>query len=124
MLTATPQFVDPLILMRVIRNEAHRRIVFLIAEKSMHRPFVGAMARAIGAVPVGRALDKVHSATGKICLPDPDNNPCLIQGVGTNFTSKDFQVGGLLVLPKVKGEAASAEIFEIKSDKEIRLKRP
>jgi len=43
------QFIDPLILMREARREAGRRISFLIAESSMRRKFVGAVARAIAA---------------------------------------------------------------------------
>jgi len=110
--------------MRVVRNEAKRRIVFLIAEKSIHRPFVGTMARMIGAVPVGRALDSTKSAPGKIYLPDPDKNPCLVKGNGVNFKAADFQVGGLLVLPTVKHAAANAEILDIVSEDEIQLKKP
>jgi len=109
--------------MRVVRNEAKRRIVFLIAEKSIHRPFVGTMARMIGAVPVGRALDSTKSVPGKIYLPDPDENPCLVKGNGTNFKATHFQVGGLLVLPTVKHAAANAEILDIVSEDEIQLKK-
>jgi len=116
------QFVDPLILMRVIRTEARRRIAFLIAEKSTRRPFVGKVARMAGAVPVGRALDSTRAATGKIYLPDPTNDPLLIGGVRTQF-KKEAQVGGLLVLPSVNGTAANTEIVEIRSNEEIRLKR-
>jgi glycerol-3-phosphate O-acyltransferase/dihydroxyacetone phosphate acyltransferase len=118
------QFVDPLILMRVVRMEAHRRIAFLIAEKSMRRKFIGAGASLVGAVPVGRALDSTKSMPGKIYLPDPDNDPQLVRGVGTDFEHKDFQVGGLLVLPSVKNTAANAEILEINGPEEIRLKKP
>src|SRR5579871_76247 len=109
--------------MRVVRNEAKRRIVFLIAEKSIHRAFIGTMARAIGAVPVGRALDSTKCVPGKIYLPDPDNDPLLVRGTGTNFKSPDFQIGGLLVLPNVNHAAANAEIMEIIGPEEIRLKK-
>ena len=108
--------------MRVIRTEAHRRIAFLIAEKSMRRKFIGAAARAAGAVPVGRALDSTKAATGTIYLPNPKNEPLLIRGVGTQF-EKDAQIGGLLVLPTVNGTAANSEILEIHSNEEIRLKK-
>ena len=116
------QFVDPLILMRVIRMEAHRRIAFLIAEKSMRRRFIGTAARAVGAVPVGRALDSTKTATGRIYLPDPAGDPMLIRGVGTQF-QKEAQVGGLLVLPTVNGSAANTEILEIQGNEQIRLKK-
>jgi glycerol-3-phosphate O-acyltransferase/dihydroxyacetone phosphate acyltransferase len=110
--------------MRVIRAEAHRRVAFLIAEKSMHRKFIGTAAGLVGAVPVGRALDSTKKMKGKIYLPDPEKSPLLVRGVGTNFEHKDVQVGGLLVLPKVKGVAANAEILEIVGPEEIRLKKP
>ncbi|KAI9782764.1 MAG: hypothetical protein M1816_001716 [Peltula sp. TS41687] len=118
------QFVDPLILMRTIRLEAHRRIAILIAEKSMRRKFIGAMARLLGAVPVSRALDMVKRGEGKIYLPDPVHDPTLVRGVGTKFDSPDVQAGGLLVLPSVNGTAANAEILEIHGPEEIRLKKP
>ena len=116
------QFVDPLILMRVIKMEAGRRIAWLIAEKSMRRNFVGGMARAAGAVPVGRALDSTKPGSGKIYLPDPQNDPTLIRGVGTQF-EKECQVGGLLILPTVNGDAANTEISEIRGNEEVRLKK-
>lgn len=115
------QFVDPLILMRVIRMEARRRVAFLIAEKSMRRKFIGGLARAAGAVPVARALDSTKTATGEIYLPDPVNTPKVIRGTGTQF-DKEAQIGGLLVLPSVNGTAANAEILEIHGPEEISLK--
>ncbi|EON69068.1 hypothetical protein W97_08381 [Coniosporium apollinis CBS 100218] len=118
------QFVDPLILMRVVRTEGHRRISFLIAEKSMKRKFIGWFARSVGAVSVGRALDLTKPAPGKVYLPDPVNDPLLLRGVGTDFEAKDFQAGGLIVLPSVNSTAANAEILEIHGKEEIRLKKP
>lgn len=90
----------------------------------MRRKFIGFGASLVGAVPVGRALDSTKSAPGKIYLPDPDNDPLLIRGVGTNFEKSDVQVGGLLVLPSVNQTAANAEIAEINGREEIRLKKP
>lgn len=78
----------------------------------------------MGSIPVGRALDKVKSAKGKIFLPDQDNDPTLIQGVGTDFTSGDFQKGGLIVLPKVGNQTPSSDIADIVSATELRLKKP
>jgi glycerol-3-phosphate O-acyltransferase / dihydroxyacetone phosphate acyltransferase len=118
------QFVDPLILMRLIRKEAHRRVAFLIAESSMKRKIIGLGARMVGAVPVGRAMDNKTSVPGKIYLPDPDDDPLQVRGDGTDFETKDFQVGGRLVLPTVNKAAASAEILEIVGPEEIRLRKP
>jgi len=119
------QFVDPLILGGTVRHDAKRRISFLIAEKSLRRRFVGFAASVVGSVGVGRALDLKKPAKGKIWLPDPDGDPTLIKGRGTEFTdSKQFMQGGLLVLPSVNNEAANTEIEEVISDEEIRLKKP
>ncbi|KAL8921515.1 MAG: hypothetical protein Q9208_005669 [Pyrenodesmia sp. 3 TL-2023] len=116
------QFVDPLILMRVIKTEAQRRISWLIAEKSMKRRFIGAAAAMLGPVSVGRALDSTKPGSGKIYLPDPEGDPLLIRGNGTHF-EKEAEVGGLLVLPTVNGLAANSEIAEIHGAEEIRLKK-
>ncbi|RMZ88491.1 hypothetical protein DV736_g4280, partial [Chaetothyriales sp. CBS 134916] len=118
------QFVDSLILMRIFKREANRRISWLIAETSTKRKFIGALSAAVGAIPVGRALDKVKPAKGKIFLADEANDPTLIHGVGTDFTNRDFQVGGLIVLPKRGNQAPSTEIKEIISSTELRLKKP
>jgi glycerol-3-phosphate O-acyltransferase / dihydroxyacetone phosphate acyltransferase len=118
------QFVDPLILMRVLRIDANRRVSFLIAEKSMKRRFIGTAAAAVGALPVARALDSVKPAKGRIYLPDPEDDPTLVRGIDTDFKSKDFEIGGLIVLPKVRGQTPSTEIAEIMSPTELRLKKP
>ncbi|KAK6383269.1 hypothetical protein LTR65_010325 [Meristemomyces frigidus] len=119
------QFIDPLVLMRVVRQDAHRRIAFLIAEKSMRRRFIGAAASLVGPVSVGRALDSKKAAPGKIYLPDAEGDATLVKGNGTDFTNgKLFQAGGLLVLPSVDGTAANCEIQEVLGPDEIRLKKP
>lgn len=118
------QFVDPLILMRVLRQDCARRVSWLIAEKSTKRRFIGWGSRTVGAVPVGRALDSKKPAVGKIYLPDPEGDPTLIKGVNTKFDNGTFQVGGLLVLPSVAGEAANTEIKEVLGPDQIRLKKP
>ncbi|CZT40927.1 probable CTR1 suppressor protein [Rhynchosporium secalis] len=118
------QFVDPLILMRTLRTECHRRAAFLIAAKSMNRWLIGWFARKVGAVPVGRALDMVKPGSGTIYLPDPINDPLLVRGVGTRFDGEEVQIGGLLVLPSINGTAANAEVEEVISATEIKLKKP
>lgn len=109
--------------MRTIRNEAHRRVAILVAAKSMKRAFIGWGSRQVGAVSVGRALDLVKPAKGKVYMPSPIDDPLLIRGVGTNF-EKEAQVGGLLVLPSAEGTSANTEILEINGAEELRLKKP
>ena len=110
--------------MQTFKHEAKRRISWLIAEKSLKRKFVGGLASAVGSISVGRALDRVGPAKGRIFLPDQDNDPCLIQGVGTSFKNGTFQVGGLIVLPRIGNQTPSSDIAEIISDTELRLKKP
>jgi glycerol-3-phosphate O-acyltransferase/dihydroxyacetone phosphate acyltransferase len=115
--------------MREARREAGRRISFLIAEKSMRRRFVGAVARAIAAsisplrtpliylVPVMRAQDLTQPHPGTISLPDR-TQPLQITGSGTQFT--DLKPGMSLVLPN---EIGTAEIASIESDTLVTLKK-
>lgn len=110
--------------MRVLRTDANRRVSFLIAEKSMKRRFIGTASAAVGALPVSRALDSVKAAKGKIFLASPEDDPTLIHGIDTDFKNGDFEVGGLIVLPKVRGQTPSTEIAEIISPTELRLKKP
>ena len=108
--------------MRVVRTEARRRIAFLIAEKSMRQWAIGTFARLAGAVPVGRAMDSQKPGKGLIYLPDPTNDPTLVRGIGTQF-DRDTEVGGLLVLPPVENNSASADILEILGPEEVRMKK-
>ncbi|KAJ6084066.1 hypothetical protein N7486_010866 [Penicillium sp. IBT 16267x] len=118
------QFVDSLVLMRVIRSEAHRRISWLIAEKSFRRKFIGLLARGIGTLPVARAMDNLKPGKGTIYLPDPVNEPTLLRGVGTNFEDPAFEVEGTIALPTIKGTSHSTAIAEIRGPEELVLKKP
>jgi glycerol-3-phosphate O-acyltransferase/dihydroxyacetone phosphate acyltransferase len=110
--------------MRTLRTECHRRAAFLIAAKSMNRWLIGWFARKVGAVPVGRALDMVKPGFGTVYFPDPINDPLLVRGLNTKFDGEQVQIGGLLVLPSMGGTAANAEIAEVISPDELRLKKP
>ncbi|KAL4821812.1 hypothetical protein BDW67DRAFT_149578 [Aspergillus spinulosporus] len=118
------QFVDSLILMRVLRTEAHRRISFLIAEKSFRRKFIGLLARGIGTVPVARAMDLLKPGQGTVYLPDPVNQPTLLRGVGTNFEAPGFEKDGTIALPTINGTSHSTSIAEIRGPEELILKKP
>ncbi|KAI6781025.1 putative acyltransferase -like protein [Emericellopsis cladophorae] len=118
------QFVDALLLQRVLRQEANRRVSLLIAQKSVHG-FIGWGSRQVGAVPVGRAQDAAKPATGRIYLPDPINDPTLVRGVGTKFGQGEGEVQGMLFLPSgKKTTGANVDIAQILSPEEVRIKRP
>ncbi|RYO73640.1 hypothetical protein DL764_010418 [Monosporascus ibericus] len=117
------QFVDALVLQRTLKNEAKRRVGFLVAKKSVHG-FVGYASRQTGSVPVGRPQDVAKPAKGTIYLPNPIKDPTLIRGMGTDF-EKETEVGGMLFLPSVKGQTGtSAEIAQILGPEELRIRRP
>ncbi|KAK7203681.1 hypothetical protein BZA70DRAFT_297005 [Myxozyma melibiosi] len=113
------QFIDPIMLMRLIRNEAGRRVSFLIAAASMKRKFIGTIAKAINTIPVARAQDLAKPASGTVYIKDRSDTETLY-GENTKFTT-ECVVGGLIMLSKNVG---TAEISEIVSDSELKLKKP
>ena len=65
------QFVDALVLL----SQLPRDISFLIAQKSMKRPVIGHVARALRSVPVVRAQDVAVPGEGvltRVCAAPPD----------------------------------------------------
>ncbi|KAF8924493.1 hypothetical protein EDD21DRAFT_389134 [Dissophora ornata] len=109
------QFVDPLVLMR----ECGRRVSFLAAKKSMDRPWIGAFARSMNAIPVERPQDLAKPGSGTIKLLDRYDDPLRVTGVNTRFT-KELMVGDIVQLPKDVGSAVVAEIV---SDTELIVKK-
>ena len=119
------QFVDSAVLMRLLKSHAGRRVSFLTAEKSMREPYIGAMAGAMGALPVARGMDKAKAGIGTVYLPDAASDPTLLRGVDTDFTTADFMVGGSVTLPKLGKEPPENQtIAEIISETELRIKNP
>lgn len=112
------QFIDPMLIMQQVKRLAGRRVSFLIAEKSLHRKFIGTMARMALSIGVVRAQDNLKPAAGKIRI-DFDKDPLLVIGEGTQFT-KDAEPKGLIGLPKSLG---NVEISEIISDTELRIRK-
>lgn len=115
------QFVDPLVLMTSVRKAAGRRVSLLTAAKSYRTWYVGVPARLCSAIPVERAQDLVHAATGKIRVENfgPENENVVIIGEGTRFKS-EAMAKGLIGLPRYLG---NAQIEEIESDTRLRLRK-
>ncbi|GME44801.1 Phospholipid/glycerol acyltransferase [Neofusicoccum parvum] len=119
------QFVDSVLLMHILKQHAARRVNFLIAEKSMREPYIGTLAGRMGALPVVRAMDNIKPGEGQIYLPDPETDPTLVRGKGTDFKSSKFMVGGAIILPKVDNESPDQQpIAEILGPDELRLRAP
>ncbi|CAO1620858.1 unnamed protein product [Jaminaea pallidilutea] len=114
------QFLDPLLLASEVRRGSGRRVAFLIAEKSIKRRFIGSAARLMQSIPVTRAADGAKPGKGLI-THHPSGDPLLVQGKGTKFTTQ-LEPKGQIVLPKWTGYA-SAEVVEILSDTEVKIKK-
>ncbi|KAG8908510.1 hypothetical protein FRB99_005870 [Tulasnella sp. 403] len=113
------QFLDPILLASEAFREAHRRPAFLIAAKSLKRRVVGTFARLMGSIPVVRAADDAKPGKGRIAL-SPDD-PCIVIGYNTSFTTQ-LAPRKQILLPKSVGSAA-AEVLEVISDTEARVKK-
>ncbi|KAF8654085.1 hypothetical protein AX16_003618 [Volvariella volvacea WC 439] len=113
------QFLDPLLLSLEVWKETSRPVQFLAAAKSMERKAVGAFIRMMSSIPVARAADSAKPGIGKIWL-SPDD-PCLVLGEGTKFLS-EFTPRMQILFPKSVNSAV-AEVSEVLSDTELRVKR-
>ncbi|TFK42612.1 glycerol-3-phosphate O-acyltransferase [Crucibulum laeve] len=113
------QFLDPLLLSLEVYRETGRHVQFLAAAKSMERKAVGFFARLMDSIPVSRAADSAKPGTGVVWI-SPDD-PCLVCGEGTRFT-EEFSSRMQIMLPKSVNSAV-AEVTEVLSDTELRIKR-
>ena len=112
------QFLDPLLLASEVRYSSGRHVSFLIAQKSLNRPFIGTIARLLQSISVRRAADSAKTGEGFLTR---GKDAMHIVGVGTEFT-KQLEQRGQIVLEKETGYA-SAEVAEILSDTELRTKK-
>ncbi|KAH8827842.1 glycerol-3-phosphate O-acyltransferase [Flagelloscypha sp. PMI_526] len=112
------QFLD-LNLGYEVYKETGRRVRFLVAAASMKRRVIGDLARMIEGIPVERAGDAAKPGLGKL-LPSP-TDPTLIIGEGTSF-KKEVTPKMQILLPKTAG-SLSAEVVEVISDTELRIKK-
>lgn len=74
---------------------------------------------SIRTVPVTRAADSAKAGTGRVWLSP--NDPCLVLGEDTKFKS-EFSPRMQIMLPKSLNSAV-AEVSEVISDTELRVKR-
>ncbi|KAI0062297.1 glycerol-3-phosphate O-acyltransferase [Artomyces pyxidatus] len=113
------QFIDPLLLMLEVHRETRRQVHNLAAASSMKRKAVGFLAGLMSSIPVARAADDAKTGTGRVYL-SPDD-PCLVLGEGTKFTS-EFSPRMQIMLSKSVNSAV-AEVVEVISDTQLRIKK-
>ena len=117
------QFVDSVLLMRILKQYAGRRVSFLTAEKSLREPYIGPLASRMGALPVARAMDNVRPGKGEVFLADPASDTTLLHGRNVDFTT--LSVGSLIILPKSGNESPEQQaIAKILGPQELQLKGP
>lgn len=107
------QFVDAAVVSHILPRKGS----FIIAEASMHRLFVGDLAKMAKAVPVVRPQDRAVVGSGS--LVDLNLESRILTGQGTNFTGIE------ILVPKAKIDIKNVFSFtveEIISDTEIRFK--
>lgn len=111
------QFVDAAVVFGLVQ----RPVSFLIAEKSMHRPIIGDLARATNGIPVIRAQDKARAVDGKILKFESDTNTLV--GDDTCKFTESVKKGELLSLKGLK-KVAPLAVVEIESDTRVKVKPP
>lgn len=88
----------------------------------MKEPYIGPLASCMGALPLVRSMDQAKPGPGSISQSDPDTDPTLIRGSGTDFTCPEFMVGGSILISGESG-TESAGIAEIIGPDVLRLRR-
>ena len=104
------QFVDGAM---VLVTNPHR-VGFLVAESSFAKPIIGDFSKAIGALPVKRAIDTAKKGQGKIYLEGME-----VHGDGTAFTQLSPGDKGDKIRPGRSAEAY--KIKEVVSDTKLLL---
>lgn len=112
------QFVDPVLLGVEVNRMSGRRPSFLMAEKSYAHPYIGALARFMKAIPVGRAQDSFTVATGEVYSDGHDS--LRLFGVNTSFQTEAAPGKNV----SLQGHNDIAPISEVVSDTELILAKP
>ncbi|KAG8835870.1 hypothetical protein FRC17_000420 [Serendipita sp. 399] len=100
-------------------RDARRRVSFLIAAKSMKRKAIGLFARLMASIPVIRAADDAKTGTGIVYITE--DQPTTLHGINTKFTQQ-LAPKKQVMLSKALN-FATAEVVEVISDTEARLKK-
>uniref|UniRef100_K3WVL3 Phospholipid/glycerol acyltransferase domain-containing protein n=1 Tax=Globisporangium ultimum (strain ATCC 200006 / CBS 805.95 / DAOM BR144) TaxID=431595 RepID=K3WVL3_GLOUD len=132
----TNQFVDALVVMMM----SPRKVGFLIAEKSWHRPVIGDFSRIMGCIPVVRPQDSVLKGVGQVKLANPTDaalekisendddaqkKEYVLVGEGTSFTAQVTPGDQVRYQGKsVKDSGSPVKIVKVISDTELLLDAP
>ncbi|GBG23921.1 Glycerol-3-phosphate O-acyltransferase 1 [Hondaea fermentalgiana] len=108
------QFVDGMVMMKT----AGRPVSFIMAEKSLHKPVVGPVARALHVVPVVRPQDKAVPGQGLVIGIDIET--CKIYTRNGNLLDDCAQPGCSVAIKGV----GQVVVASVESDDELTFKPP
>mmetsp|Transcript_35139 Transcript_35139/g.79980 ORF Transcript_35139/g.79980 Transcript_35139/m.79980 type:complete len:774 (+) Transcript_35139:33-2354(+) len=109
------QFLDPIVVMKVVAEQTRRHVSWMVANKSMDRKFIGAFARAMKGIPVDRPDDMETSGPGFVTVEGT-----AVKGHGGTRFTKNFAKGAVLVIKK-GGAKATAKVALVLSDTEMTM---
>mmetsp|Transcript_15481 Transcript_15481/g.36454 ORF Transcript_15481/g.36454 Transcript_15481/m.36454 type:complete len:802 (-) Transcript_15481:311-2716(-) len=112
------QFLDPIVVMKVVAQVTGRHVSWMTAAKSFNRAFIGVIARALKGIPVVRPDDNETKGKGFVTTEGTK----VYGHMGTQFI-KDFKKGAVLVV-KGKGSKRTAKVANVISDYEMELTSP
>mmetsp|Transcript_57698 Transcript_57698/g.141522 ORF Transcript_57698/g.141522 Transcript_57698/m.141522 type:complete len:768 (-) Transcript_57698:455-2758(-) len=112
------QFLDPIVVMKVVSETTGRHVSWMTAEKSYQRKWIGFFARAMKGIPVSRPDDNERAGPGFITT----HGTKAYGHSGTKFTS-DFAKGAMLVVKDGKVKK-TAKIAQVINDYEMVLATP
>lgn len=107
----------------MVMMNCFRKVGFLVAEKSFHKPIVGFISKSVGCIPVIRPQDAVKTGSGTIT--GATDNPHKIIGTNTCFCT-EIQPGYQI---RVKGTSvatsgAPVKVLEVLDNETLMLESP
>jgi len=112
------QFIDPLIVMKAVAENAGRHVSWMTAQKTYDRKYLGMFARALKTIPVMRPDDMERKGEGFVTA----SGTKVYGHAGTRFT-KDFEKGCVIVV-KTKTGKKTAKVAKVVDDYTLELAAP
>jgi len=112
------QFIDPIVVMKVVAEQTQRHVSWMTAAKTMDRKYIGAFAKALKCIPVARPDDMIFKGTGTLTVEGDK-----VTGHGTKFES-EVQKGAVIKVVLSKDVTASGKVLLVHSDTSISLSGP
>jgi 1-acyl-sn-glycerol-3-phosphate acyltransferase len=113
------QFVDPIVVMKVVAEKTRRHVSWMTAAKSFHRKDIGGIARAIKAIPVVRPEDNETKGSGFITAVGKK----VVGSGGSQFT-QELAKGSVLIIKHADYGKLTGKVMEVLSDTELVLAGP